>query len=179
MKEKTISYAEIQIINKLVPNKRSKTCLPASSFKFRPVARPTMMKGTMNSLDVMYRVSLNTRMESNRRHPSPCIHNPIENRDRGLTQSPSHPRVAPTHARPGTQVSDGQRKYLPTVERLRTNPMKMAHNTGLCNSPPPILSHKRLFDRCSACTSHHQLRRSSLPVHESSYTCMIVLMSFV
>ena len=44
------------------------------------------------------------------------------NKETGLTQAPSHPRVLGIHARPRMQVSLGQFRYFPAVERLKTSP---------------------------------------------------------
>ena len=76
---------------------------------------------TMTSLDSMYNISFSTCIDSNVLCCL-CIQRPMVNKETGLTQSPSHPRVLGIHARPRMQVSLGQFRYFPAVERLKTSP---------------------------------------------------------
>lgn len=80
----------------------------------------------------------------------------MANKDRGLTQSPNQPSVAPTHSRPGMHVGDGQRRYCPAVDRLMMNPIMRAMRTGFLASRFAMSSQNCWCDRCSTFTMDHQ-----------------------
>mmetsp|Transcript_3811 Transcript_3811/g.6602 ORF Transcript_3811/g.6602 Transcript_3811/m.6602 type:complete len:200 (+) Transcript_3811:64-663(+) len=136
--------------------------LPCSSLSLMALARPTMIMGTRISFDTINIDNLNIPIENSFLVPWPCIHSPIANKLTGETACPSQVSAKLIQFRPSTQYSDGQRRYLPAVDRLRTNPQNIPHNTGFLRMRRPILPHRRALEMFSpCCTSDHHLTSSS------------------